>query len=194
MWCLGMAWALWNYFYGEIMPNHFRTECSFSEATHVLCKQKTEIIVMSNPSRWVRASRAIGDFLSSGDGNIWYSDTAEVVKSADTSFVFMCAQYVLQGVTFVKASVDLDLDYASLRTNNGITTSDHRDRLSKLGENSIPFNVDSWLVLLGNELSTYLYMYQFTFFMCVARRRGFPRLLSSPCPRRAATALVLIRG
>ena len=32
------------------------------------------------------------------------------------------------------------------------------------GPNAIPYTVSSWLQLIGEEFSTYLYVYQFTFF------------------------------
>ena len=163
MWSMGMAWAIFNFFYGGGMPNHFRTHCSFAEATHVLCLQKTEKIVMSNPSWWVRTSRSIGSMLSSDE--VWFRATAEVDAVGTPTFVFMCAQYILQGATFVKASVEVDNDYAALRAMKGITATEAAQRIATVGTNEIPFDVESYLVLLGKELCTYLYMYQFTFFM-----------------------------
>ena len=101
LWCACMSWALWNFFYGSQMANYFRSRCAFAQATHILCKRKTEQIVMSNPNIWVQYSRKLSSYI--GESQQFFEQTATVATAPSDgtrSFVFMCAQY-----TFLKGTV-----------------------------------------------------------------------------------------
>ena len=166
LWCLGMVWALFNFFYGGGMPNFFRTKCKFSEATNVLCAHKSEKIVMSNPTWWVRQSRAMAKCMGSED--VWFVFTSEVVPGTmkAPTFLFMCAQFALEGGKFVKADQPLaSYKFADLKKAAGLTDAESKEILAKVGKNVISFEPDSWPKLITDEVCTYLYMYQFTFFM-----------------------------
>ena len=113
LWCAIMSWALWNFFYGSQMPNYFRSRCTFASATHILCKRKTEQIVMSNPNIWVQYSRKLSSYI--GESQQFFEQTAIVATAPSDgtrSFVFMCAQY-----TFLKGTennaFDIILDHLS---------------------------------------------------------------------------------
>ena len=181
MWCICMSWALFNFFWGSKMPNWFRSKCSFADASSVLCERKSKRVVMSNPNRWVGYSRWLFSFFGSNDRI--HAANAEVAVAADgtRSFIFMCSQYTQteqsaeisegnQGVkagdsVFAPAFVTLDLKSSALRQHTGLDTTQRKDRLSLLGGNNIPFETDSWITLFGNELCSYLYLYQLCFFL-----------------------------
>ena len=172
-WCTGVSWAIYNYLYGQVIPNHFRIQCDFSEATHVRCKRNGKIVVMSNPNYWVRTSRRFTKYFSDMFGSdavqAFHESTSEVVVAPNgtSSFVFMCAQYAYDRVhqTFSAAAVELDMSYGALRSAPGLSEAEAQTLLATLGSNAIPFNIDSHLRLLATELSSYLYIYQFTFFL-----------------------------
>ena len=114
-WCVGVSWALWNFFCGALVPNHFRRPCGFAAATHILCQKKTEEVLMSNPSRWVQLSRKASAKLSGGDH--FFQETAVVRSVASEtgvptrSFMFMCAQFTFSSAIdrFEPATVAVDL-------------------------------------------------------------------------------------
>lgn len=166
-WCAGMAWALWNFFYGANMANYFRDQCSFGEATHILCQRENKRVVMSKPSTWVKVSRWVGNKLS---GNVtYYADTSPVesIGAGKKSFTFMCTQYAFdkRKSSYKKATFALETSYPALRQLDGLSNRDQEERIELLGKNEIPYRLNTWIELVGNEFSSYLYIYQFTFFM-----------------------------
>jgi cation-transporting ATPase 13A3/4/5 len=165
-WCTGVSWAIFNYFYGSKVANHFRTQCAFDEATHVLCKRKGKTVVMSNPNRWVKYSRALSKTFFGGEAEQYHEGTSAVVAlNGAKSIIFMCSQYAFNGQSFELANVSIDTTYPGLRAAKGLTAGEQINRQNAVGKNVIPFSTDSFFVLLGAELASYLYIYQLTFFL-----------------------------
>ena len=164
-WCLGVSWVFWNFFYGSYMANFFRVKCDFGEATHVRCMRESEEVVMSNTNRFVLWSRALSKKF--GSGVSFYEVTVPVqTKDSIRSFEFQCVQYVYnsRSGSFEVPEFPVPTSYPALRSSSGLDRMEHASRLSQLGPNAIPYTVSSWLQLIGEEFSTYLYVYQFTFF------------------------------
>jgi len=169
-WCVGVSWAIFNYLYGSKVPNHFRSQCPMDQATHILCRRRGKTVVMSNPNKWVKLSRRLISAFASETEQFHEATSVIEISTVDNetkSFVFMCAQYTFNKVhqEFQGAHVELDLDYASLRASEGLSDDESKKVMVAIGPNKIPFGIDSWLSLLGTELSSYLYIYQFTFFL-----------------------------
>ena len=144
-----------------------------------LCTRESHDIVMSNTNRFVLLSRQLSRKI--GLGSSYYEITAPVKseeqplsgdgaqtlsRSVVRSFDFQCTQHVLDNDAeiFIAAEFKIPASYGELRDSTGLSRAEHAARLSTLGPNAIPYRVSSWLELIGEEFSTYLYVYQFTFF------------------------------
>ena len=66
---------------------------------------------------------------------------------------------------FVPAKFTMAPEYVVLRTHAGLATKEQQRRLALLGPNDIPYKLNTWTELVVAEFSSYLYLYQFTFFL-----------------------------
>ena len=164
-WCMGVCWVFWNFFFGSYMANFFRVRCTFAHASHVLCMRENKQHVMSKTNSFVLWSRRMSEEM--GSGVSYFEVTAEVKSDGQIKyFDFMCTQYIYDEAckAFAAAEFSVPASYQLLRQSAGLTSAEQASRLSLLGPNAIPYRVNSWLELAAEEFSSYLYVYQFTFF------------------------------
>jgi len=166
-WCVALSWNLVMFFKGKYIRNFFRSECLFTEATHisVLAKNKKQVMVSVN---WiVKLSRKIAKNVFGEDEYSYYRVTVPVVDNQGRRSVdVLCKRYTFnsQSNVFEPAAHKLPSQYSKLRSENGLTQNEAATRLSIVGENSIPYKVSSWSSLIFEELNSYLYLYQFTIY------------------------------
>jgi len=168
-WCFGVSWAMWNYMFGHKMANWFRSYSTFETATHIHCSYKSKTVVMSNPSAWVRVARLVTRFFFGSEvKDIYFEGTPRVtVQGLIKKVEFMCTQFTFSEETknYERARFDVEDQFPALRASTGLTGKEFLSRQLAVGNNEIPYRTNTLVELIAAEFCSYLYMYQFTFFL-----------------------------
>lgn len=159
-WVCSLFWFAFVIAMSSKFRNLCRVPCKLDEASVVWVWRRCDAdVVSARVWRVVELFRKCHQKCTSGHEGT--EGTAEVKSGTFRYFEFQCTRYVIENNDCVGVEASMNAPIEGMLSSKGLTSSEQTTLVDKMGQNTIPFEVDSMYTLVSNEIMNPFYLYQF---------------------------------
>jgi len=186
LWCFGVVWFAFVFFYADDLPNWFRQPCPLLQAEYVCVWQpESDPENLSTSPTWpVRLARALAARFDKGERGssqtlpVLFTSPCKLERTSMRYIIINCRRYFVQGDKLELPLLDRgEVTFGSMTASTysrdgapppgrltGLSEDEAELRMLKAGANAIPYDVDPAAKLLYDEFVTLVFFYQCMFY------------------------------